>query len=137
MVDKKKGKKDLEKPWLDDDGFKALVAEKGELYSLKLQGKLTGTMQERFVTVSKEVNIVRQRLKRSYFKKKLDEVKGDLCLTWEVLGEVLKGCKGQCRGANCGYFEKEGEGVTGGDQIAEGFCDFYCNVGPKLAARIP
>ena len=137
LVDKKKGKKDLEKPWLDDDGFKALVAEKGELYSLKLQGKLTGTMQERFVTVSKEVNRVRQRLKRSYFKKKLDEVKGDLRLTWEVLGEVLKGRKGRDRGPNCGYFEKEGEGVTGGDQIAEGFCDFYCNVGPKLAARIP
>ena len=137
LVDKKVGKKDIEKPWLDDDEFKALVVEKGELYSLKLKGKLTEAMQERLVTVTKEVNRVRQRLKRSYFKKKLEEVKGDLRLTWEVLGEVLKGRKGRCKASSCGYFEKDGEGVTGGEQIAEGFCDFYCSVGPKLAARIP
>ena len=56
--------------------------------------------------------------------------------TWEVLGEVIRG---RCRrggGATCGYFEKDGLGVTDGKGIAEGFCEFYCKVGPKLAARI-
>ena len=136
-VEKKVNKKDLEKPWLNEDEFKALVTEKGELYSLKLQGKLTEAMHERFIAVSKEVNKVRQRLKRRYFKKKLEEVRGDLRSTWEVLGEVLKGRRGRNRAPNCRYFEAEGEGITGGDQIAQGFCNFYCSVGPKLAARIP
>ena len=36
----------------------------------------------------------------------------------------------------CGYFEQEGGGLTDGGQIAGGFCDFYCQVGPKLAARL-
>ena len=136
-AEKKARKKDLEKPWLDDEDFKALVAEKGELYSLKLKGKLTEPLQERLKTVTKEVNKARQRLKRSYFKRKLEEVKGDLRSTWEVLGEVLRGRRGRGRAPDCGYFEKDGEGITGGDQIAQGFCDFYCSVGPKLAARIP
>ena len=39
-------------------------------------------------------------------------------------------------GATCGYFTKLGAGVTDGAEIARGFCDFYCKMGPKLAARI-
>ena len=35
-VESKKNRKDIEKPWLDNEEFKLLVAEKGELYSLKL-----------------------------------------------------------------------------------------------------
>ena len=26
--------------------------------------------------------------------------------------------------------------MTEGDAIAKGFCDFFCNVGPELAAKI-
>ena len=58
-------------------------------------------------------------------------------VTWEVLGEALRGRKGRGHSPACGYFEVEGVGLTGGDKIAQGFCDFYCEVGPKLAARIP
>ena len=134
-VERKTKKKDLEKPWLDDENFKALVAEKGELYSRKLRGNLSEESRERLKEVTREVNRERQRLKRNYFKDKLEEVKGDLRLTWEVLGEVLRGRKG--KQAECGYFEDEGVGVTDGSKISQGFCDFYCNVGPKLAAKIP
>ena len=55
VVRKKGSKKDVEKPWLDDDEFKALVAEKGKLYSLKLGGNLTEQMEERLKEVTKEV----------------------------------------------------------------------------------
>ena len=36
----------------------------------------------------------------------------------------------------CKYFEKDGAGITEGAKIVEGFCDFYCRVGPDLAARL-
>ena len=39
------------------------------------------------------------------------------------------------RGAVCQYFEQGGAAVTEGGQIAQGFCDFYSQVGPKLASR--
>ena len=61
---------------------------------------------------------------------------GDLRATWGVLGEVLGGRKKGGRGAACGYFKKDGVGLTDRGKIAEGFCDFYSKVGPKLAARI-
>ena len=40
-VDRKRGRRDVEKPWLDDPDFKQLVEEKGDLYSRKLRGRLT------------------------------------------------------------------------------------------------
>ena len=52
------------------------------------------------------------------------------------MGEALRGRRGRKTGATCGYFNKDGVGVTEGGQIAAGFCDFYCKVGPQLAARL-
>ena len=37
---------------------------------------------------------------------------------------------------NCKYFEQGERGITDGNEIARGFCDFYCKVGPELAAKI-
>ena len=36
----------------------------------------------------------------------------------------------------CCYFREGQTGVTDGNKIAEGFCDFYCKVGPRLAAGL-
>ena len=38
VVNHRKGRRDVEKPWLDDPDFKQLVVEKGDLYSRKLRG---------------------------------------------------------------------------------------------------
>ena len=135
-VDNKGSRKDLEKPWLNNTEFKALVGEKGDLYRAKVKHGLCEEDDRRLVEVTKEVNQMRQRLKREYFDLKLEERVGDLKGTWEVLGEVLRGKKGHHRAPICRYFTKDGIGVTDGKSIAEGFCDFYCQVGPKLAAKI-
>ena len=135
-VERKKKRKDLEKPWLDDDDFKELVREKGMLYSRKVRGTLEVEGQERLAEVTREVNRMRQRLKRAYFGQRMGEIQGDLRATWEVLNELIRGRSRQGRGGTCRYFEKDGVGMTDGAEIAEGFCDFYCKVGPELAARL-
>ena len=56
--------------------------------------------------------------------------------TWEVLGEVLRGRRGRGKGAVCRYFTGGRGGVRDGAQIARGYCDSYCKVGPMLAYRI-
>ena len=121
---------------MDDVEFKELVREKEDLYSRKIRGNLEQEGLERLDKVKKEVNRIRQRLKRAYFVQRLEEIKGDLRATWGVLGEALRGRRARKTGATCGYFNRDGVGVTDRGQIAEGFCDFYCKVGPKLAARV-
>ena len=49
---------------------------------------------------------------------------------------MLRGRRGKNKGGICRYFNQEGVGVTDGAKIAGGFCDFYCQVGPKLAAKL-
>ena len=64
-VEDKKSRRDEEKPWLDDEGFKELVAEKGKLYFRKNRGLLGEEGTGRLVEVNREVNRMRKRLKRS------------------------------------------------------------------------
>ena len=132
----KRKKKDEEKPWLDNQTFKDLVSEKSHLYTKKVKQGLGQNEEERLADLNREVNRARRKLKREYFKNKLDEIKGDLRATWQVLGEALRGRKSNIRGDVCRYFEKNGVGITDGKAIADGFCDFYCKVGPELAAKI-
>ena len=132
----KKKKRDIEKPWLDDLDFKALVAEKSDLYSRKIKGTLGQVEAARLAQVCREVNVVRRRLKRAYFREQLENRKDDLRATWEILGEALRGRKTTKGGDHCKFFENEGRGVTDGNEIANGFCKFYCEVGPDLAGKI-
>ena len=53
--------------------------------------------------------------------------------SWQISCNEPSGGRG---GDVCRYFKQDGVGVTDGGKIAEGFCDFYCQVGPKLAARL-
>ena len=117
-ADRRKGRKDREKPWLDDEGFKELLREKNELYSRKLKGELGEEGEDRLVDVNREVNRTRRRLKKAYFDQRFKDIQGDLRATWEVLGEVLRGRRGRRTGATCGYFQKDGVGVTEGAEIA-------------------
>ena len=56
MVNRRKGRRDVEKPWLDDLDFKQLVEEKGDLYSRKLRGQLMEEGEARYREVQREVN---------------------------------------------------------------------------------
>ena len=135
-VKNKRKKKDIEKPWLDDVNFKTLISEKSQLCSKKLKRGLGQQEGERLAYVNREVNSMRRRLKREYFKEKMEGIKGDLKATWDVLGEALRGRRLVKGGEVCKYFEKNGTGITDGVEIANGFCEFYCQVGPKLAGKI-
>jgi hypothetical protein len=49
---------------------------------------------------------------------------------------LLGGGRRKRKGSACVFFRKEGVGLTDKGEIAEGFCEFYSQVGPKLAAKI-
>ena len=136
LAESKKNTRDREKPWLDNDEFKSLIEEKGRLYKKKLKGLLPENQLLELQEVNKKVNKMRKALKKQYFQEKLEERVGNLRAMWEVLGEALTGRRGKDRSSTCRYFFENGKGITDGQKIAQGFCDFYCQVGPKLAAKI-
>ena len=82
------------------------------------------------------MNRARRRLKRAYFDQRVREAEGDARASWEVLREVIGRGRGNRGGVPCGYFERGGEGVTDKGEIAAGFCDFFTEVGLRLAAGV-
>ena len=61
-VERRRTRKDMEKPWLDDEEFKELVKEKGDLYSRSIRVGLDEGQRARLVEVTREVNRMRHRL---------------------------------------------------------------------------
>jgi hypothetical protein len=116
--------------------FKVIVRKKEELYSRKVKGQEQEGDRERLAEVASEVNRTRKRLRKAYFSQRLEERVGDARATWEVLGEVLGRRKTKGGKVGCGFFRKDGVGLTGKVEVAVGFCEFYWQVGPKLAAKI-
>ena len=92
---RKRRRKDVEKPWLDDPDFKQLVDEKGDLYSRKLRGRLTVEGEVRLREVQREVNGARQRFKRAFFGQRVREAEEEMRASWEVLREVIGRGKGR------------------------------------------
>ena len=132
-VDCKKEKRDVEKPWLDDPNFKQLVGEKDDLNSRRRRGRLSEEGEARYGEVCREVNDARRWLRRTYFDQRVREAEGDARASWEVLREVIGRGKGRKGWAPCGYFRKDGVGVTDSGGIA---AVLFTKVGPRLAARV-
>jgi hypothetical protein len=53
-------------------------------------------------------------------------------VTLKVLGSRKKK-KGK---VGCGFFRKQGVGLTSKAEVEEGFCEFYSQMGPKLVVKI-
>ena len=82
---RKRQRRDVDKPWLDDHHFKELVREKEELFSRKVKGRFREGEEERLAEVTRQVNSARRRLKREYFSRRVGEVEGNMRATWGVL----------------------------------------------------
>ena len=61
--------------------------------------------------------------------------KGNLKETWKLLNSIINKKKKTMQVGN--EFENKSESITGDEHIANGFNNFFVNVGPSLADNIP
>ena len=72
--------------------------------------------------------------KRHYYDQRFAWAKNDLKETWKLIKVINKR---KCRTPFPSSFRSDGSVITDPAEIANGFCNYFTNVGPKLAARIP
>ena len=70
-----------------------------------------------------------------YCDQRFASAKNDLKETWKLINEVIN--KRKCRPPFPSFFRSDGSVITDPAEIANGFCNYFTNVGPKLAAKIP
>ena len=70
-----------------------------------------------------------------YYDNKLDKARSNLKRTWKILNEL-----NNRRVAKSPYpasFTKNGMEISNPTDIANNFCDYFTNIGPNLASKIP
>ena len=82
---------------------------------------------------NKLTNILRY-CEREYYNKSLELHKKDIKRTWKILNEVInKRCKSNSFSTN---FIEDSIEINNKQEIAEGFNNFFVNIGPELAWNI-
>ena len=72
--------------------------------------------------------------KKLYYKKRIEETKGNVKQTWRLLNEILN--RNHKKKMLAKKFKVDGKEVSDPNQIAELFCKYFSNVGPNLENKI-
>ena len=89
---------------------------------------------EKFKTYNKMFNKLRRVSKQIYYDEQFKLHCKNIKQTWSFIKEII-GCKKQ-KDQLPDFFRCNGEILTDYLEIANGFNDFYSQVGPKLASEI-
>ena len=134
MTEKKKNlRKYPAKPWMNKELLK-LRAIKDKLFKKKIKSNL-----EQDISKYKEANSNFRReirlAKKRYFEFKFSEYSNDVKKTWSLLNSLIK--KHKVQNDVPSIFFNENNSFSGLSEITNGFNDFFVNVGPNLASKIP
>lgn len=80
-------------------------------------------------------NQLKRKAKHAYFKEQLNESRNNIAKTWKVINKILG--KVNDKSSLPSMFKVNGTIITDKQLISEGFCNYFTNVGPDFAAKIP
>ena len=130
---KVKNCKRLNSPWITKS-LLISVRKKNKLYRQLLRSP-TPTRELQYKSYRNKLNHLIRIAKRHYYDQRFASAKNDLKETWKLINEVIN--KRKCKPSFPPSFRSDGSVITDPAEIANGFCNYFTNVGPKLAAKIP
>ena len=79
-------------------------------------------------------NRIKRDLKSKYYFELLNEYKHNIRKTWSIMKKVIG--KENDKTSITSKFNMEGKEISDPKEIANGFCEYFTNIGKNLAARI-
>ena len=120
-------------PWLTPGLLKS-INRKNRLYK-RLITSPNKSRELQYKTHKNKLNHLILIAKCSYHDRKFDSAKNDLKLTWKLLKEVIN--KRKSKSPLPSSFKAEGRSIRDPTEIANRFCKYFTNIGPRLASAIP
>ena len=120
-------------PWITKS-LLASVRKKNKLYRQLLRSP-NPTRELQYKSYRNKLTHLIRIAKRHYYDQRFASAKNDLKETWKLINEVIN--KRKCRPPFPSSFRSDGSILTDPVEIANGFCNYFANVGPNLAAKIP
>ena len=121
------------KPWLTI-GLKACIKKKNHFY-IRYNRYRTTNMEFIYKNYKKYLNNILFKAEQTHYDNLFDSYKSNMKKSWELIAEIIN--KQSRNSSNKGKFlSKEGLPLSG-LEVANNFNNFFVNVGPTLASKIP
>ena len=120
------------KPWLSKGLLKSLRS-KNQLYKQFLRNPSVAN-EAHYKNYKNKLNYSLRIAKKSFYEKKLNEVKSNTRATWRLLNEILNRKTSKVKSVST--FKIDGKDISDPLTIANKFCEYFSNIGPSLAKGI-
>ena len=116
------------KPWFSNS-LKNACKKKNNLYQkfLKSRNKFD---ENRYKMYRNKLTAILRNCEKDYLDKQFENAKGDIKKTWSIINKLIKPAN------RAGQYKDLMSGDKTAANIANGFNDFFTNVGPRLASKI-
>ena len=120
-------------PWMTDGLLKSRN-HKQKLFNKKLR-KPCFENTEKFKCYNSIYTKLVRKARQQHYNDKFENFSRDCKKTWQTINELLS--RRKCYKDLPDSFVSNGKILSGSAEIAEGFNDFFINIGPNLSKRIP
>ena len=113
-------------------GLRKSINKKNKLYKHFLQKRIP---ESKYKNYKNKLNHSIRIAKRIYYDQKLSINKTNMKETWKILNNIINKNSSKLKINN--VFEQDGREISDPLAIANKFCDYFSNIGPSLAGKIP
>ena len=124
----------LKKPWLSTGLLKS-IKRKNSLYKKFLKSP-TPFNESSYKRYRNKLNHSLRLAKRSYYEAKLKSLTDNIKGTWNILNQIVNRTK-RPKKLPSTFVDSNNQDISGPCLIANQFCNFFTNLGPSLAKKIP
>ena len=125
-------KKVKDKPWLTKSLIKC-IKKKNYLYS-KYRKKHSHSNEVIYKTYRNRLTHILRGAKKNFFQNKFNKAKDNIKQTWNIINNLLSK---KTHEKISPKFTVNNHSVTDPSNISNGFNDYFVNIGPQLASKIP
>ena len=123
----------VHKPWFTN-GLKNACKKKNSLYGVFLKTKLK-IHEAKYKRYKNKLTSILRYCEKKYFSDLLEQNKNNIKATWSILNTIMNK-KVSINTLPNDFEDTDGGKIKGKQNIANGFNDFFVNVGPNLANNI-
>ena len=120
------------KPWLTN-GLKSAIKHKNNLYA-NYKSHPTKKAELIYKNYNRQLNGILFKAERDHYDKLFNSHKNNMKKSWELIGKIINKKSHMRRKVT--FTGEAGETLTN-NQVADNFNNFFVNVGPSLAKKIP
>ena len=121
------------KPWLTQ-GMKDSIKEKNKLYKKYLKIS-TVANETRYKTYRNKLHHILKIAEKQHYSELLMNCQSDIKKTWKIIKNIVN--KNKARQSQSKFKLNDETFTTDGSIISNTFNDFFINIGPNLAGKIP